>query len=171
MSGLDCDSCESKLHLAYGEKILTLSSGEKIAVEHTPFLVCDVCQKRYISPLAKELLDELKKLVESAEQEEEKNTIEVNQEQGDTSSESIKQWYDFNKIKREICCDKYIAEKVKFIYDKDDYYFIPGLIRPWKIGFLTPVFFNIEVLLKYIHHPLYGLDIGADTFGYIYKGD
>ena len=37
MSGLDCDSCESKLHLAYGEKILTLSSGEKIAVEHTPF--------------------------------------------------------------------------------------------------------------------------------------
>ena len=75
MSGLDCDSCESKLHLAYGEKILTLSSGEKIAVEHTPFLVCDVCQKRYISPLAKELLDELKKLVESAEQEEEKNTF------------------------------------------------------------------------------------------------
>ena len=63
MSGLDCDSCESKLHLAYGEKILTLSSGEKIAVEHTPFLVCDVCQKIYISPLAKELLDELKKLV------------------------------------------------------------------------------------------------------------
>lgn len=55
---------------------MTLSSGEKIAVEHTPFLVCDVCQKRYISPLAKELLDELKKLVESAEQEEEKNTIE-----------------------------------------------------------------------------------------------
>ena len=51
---------------------MTLSSGEKIAVEHTPFLVCDVCQKRYISPLAKELLDELKKLVESAEQEEEK---------------------------------------------------------------------------------------------------
>lgn len=32
-------------------------------------------------------------------------------------------------------------------------------------------FFNIEVLLKYIHHPQYGLDIGADTFGYIYKGD
>lgn len=48
--------------------------------------------------VAKELLDELKKLVESAEQEEEKNTIEVNQEQGDTSSESIKQWYDFNKM-------------------------------------------------------------------------
>ena len=53
MSGLDCDSCKSKLHLAYGEKILTLSSGEKIAVEHTPFLVCDACQKRYISPLLK----------------------------------------------------------------------------------------------------------------------
>ena len=123
---------------------MTLSSGEKIAVEHTPFLVCDVCQKIYISPLAKELLDELKKLVESAEQEEEKNTIEVNQEQGDTSSESIKQWYDFNKIKREICCDKYIAEKVKFIYDKDDHYFIPGLNRPWKIGFLTPVFLTLK---------------------------
>lgn len=42
--------------------------------------------------------------------------------------------------------------------------------EPWKIAFLHR-FFNIEVLLKYIHHPLYGLDIGADTFGYIYKGD
>ena len=40
-----------------------------------------------------------------------------------------------------------------------------------EVGFLTPVFFNIEVLLKYMHHPDYGLDIGADTFGYIYKGD
>ena len=94
----------------------------KIAVEKLKIKL-----QEYLELIAKELLDELKKLVESAEQEEEKNTIEVNQEQGDTSSESIKQWYDFNKIKREICCDKYIAEKVKFIYDKDDYYCIPGL--------------------------------------------
>lgn len=148
VTNIQTESVEKAALIRYFESLLefTLDRSE------TNELVKDIW---HLERLAKELLDELKKLVESAEQEEEKNTIEVNQEQGDTSSESIKQWYDFNKIKREICCDKYIAEKVKFIYDKDDYYCIPGLIRTWKIGFLTSVFFNIEVLLKYIHHLLY----------------
>lgn len=80
-------------------------------------------------------------------------------------------WFDIEKIKSKIFNQRFISEKVKFLYDKDDYYFIPGLLREWDIGALTPVFFNIEVLLKYIYHPDYGLDIGANTFGYIYKGD
>ena len=48
--------------------------------------------------------------------------------------------YDFRKIKNECFNDKFIAEKVKFLYDKDDYYFISGLVRGHDIGFLTPVF-------------------------------
>ena len=39
--------------------------------------------------------------------------------------------------------------KVPFVYDSDDYKYIPGLQRPFDEGFLTPVFFNREVLIKY----------------------
>lgn len=76
--------------------------------------------------------------------------------------------FDFNKIKNTFCVDKFISTKVSFIYNRDDYYFIPGLIRPWNKGFLTPLFFNIEVLLKYFHHPDYSVDLGANTYGDIY---
>src|SRR5438128_614391 len=31
---------------------------------------------------------------------------------------------------------------VPFLYDSDDYYYIPGLLRQFDEGFLTPVFFN-----------------------------
>ena len=52
---------------------------------------------------------------------------------------------DFNKIKFKFCVDKFISTKVGFLYNRDDYYFLPGLIREWEKGFLTPIFFNIEV--------------------------
>lgn len=77
--------------------------------------------------------------------------------------------YDFEKIKSTFLKDDYISTDVDFIYDKDDYYFFPGLIRPWNTGFLTPVFFNIEVLLKYAYHPSYALELGANTLGSLYK--
>lgn len=80
-------------------------------------------------------------------------------------------YLDFNDIKSKFCIDKFISTKVGFLYDRDDYYFLPGLIREWKKGFLTPVFFNIEVLLKYMHHPNYSIDFGADTYGQIYKNN
>ncbi len=79
--------------------------------------------------------------------------------------------YDFDKIVNRFLTDKFITSKVGFLYDRDDYYFFPGLQRPWNIGYLTPIYFNIEVLLKYSHHPEYSLELGADTYGYIYKGD
>jgi hypothetical protein len=79
--------------------------------------------------------------------------------------------YDFDKIVNYQLTDKFITSKVGFLYDRDDYYFFPGLQREWNIGFLTPVYFNIEVLLKYSHHPQYSLELGADTYGYIYKGE
>jgi hypothetical protein len=41
---------------------------------------------------------------------------------------------------------------VGFKYDSRDYYHIPGLFREWNEGFLTPVFFNKELLLYYNSH-------------------
>lgn len=58
-----------------------------------------------------------------------------------------------------------------FIYDSDDYKYIPGLKRPWDEGFLTPVFFNREVLLKYDSSPIYRLSFASTTYGEIRRSD
>lgn len=174
MSGLDCESCGFKLHLEYCNKTIKLKSGKRIGFLNAPMLVCSGCGARYIPYMTNILIGEIRQAEEESKSQETPETMEAATRECDGSEEAqtpIDGWYDFDKIKNTLFCEKFIAEKVKFIYDKDDYYFIPGLVREWKIGFLTPVFFNIEVLLKYIHHPNYGLDIGADTFGYIYKGD
>lgn len=174
MSGLDCESCGCKIHLEYRDKTVKLASGKKIGFANAPMLVCRGCGARYIPYMTNSLIAEICEHEEESEKREMMNTKDVIVRECDESKgnkEQIEVWYDFNKIKNMAFQQKFIAEKVKFVYDKDDYYFIPGLIREWKFGFLTPVFFNIEVLLKYIHHPDYGLDIGADTFGYIYKDD
>lgn len=63
------------------------------------------------------------------------------------------------------------AEKYDFLYSQVDYEYIPGLIRPWDDGFLTPVFFNISVLNKYSQHPDYKLDLFSETYGNISFGD
>ena len=174
MSGLDCESCGCKIHLEYRDKIVKLTSGKKIGFANSPMLVCGGCGTRYNPYMTNSLITEICGYEKEAEKKEIMNTVDFMVKECDESKENKEQieiWYDFNKIKNTLFQQKFIAEKVKFLYDKDDYYFIPGLIREWKFGFLTPVFFNIEVLLKYMHHPDYGLDIGADTFGYIYKGD
>lgn len=172
MSGLNCDKCGRKLHLDYGDKKIKLKDDKKIGFAKVPLLVCSGCNSRYIPYGTKEIIDQMCTIIqEDTSKEKSGNTEVIVKENCEIENLEVSEWYDFDKIKARFFNEKFIAEKVKFLYDKDDYYFIPGLIRPWKTGFLTPVFFNIEVLLKYIHHPDYGLDIGADTFGYIYKGD
>lgn len=174
MGGLICDKCKGNLHLIHGDKLLVLKDGNKVGLANTPLLICNDCKQKYIPYTTNNIIDAVTDILNNDNGKEDSydiNSIETKEYNDIFSDGEINVWYDFNKIKMDFCNDKYIAEKVKFLYDKDDYYFIPGLIRPWNIGFLTPVFFNIEVLLKYIYHPSYGLDIGADTFGYIYKDD
>jgi len=168
MSGLNCKSCKGKLHLEYGNKTIKLLSGKEIGLVNVPLLVCSRCNARYAPYMTSYLIEEFRKSKEKTT-EKGNNEEEINNTSQDEEQEV--EWCNFEKLKGDFFYEKFIAEKVKFLYEKDDYYFIPGLIREWRIGFLTPVFFNIEVLLKYMHHPAYGLDIGADTFGYIYKGD
>lgn len=63
------------------------------------------------------------------------------------------------------------AENYDFEYSRIDYEYIPGLVRPWDEGFLTPVFFNLAVLNKYTQHPEYKLELVSETYGTIFKGD
>lgn len=64
-----------------------------------------------------------------------------------------------------------LSEKFDFRYSQIDYEYIPGLIRSWDDGFLTPVFFNIAILNKYPHDPRYRLDLFSDTYGTIHAED
>jgi len=61
--------------------------------------------------------------------------------------------------------------QVPFSYDARDYYYLPGLYRSSGNGYLTPVFFNVEVLLKYAHHPNCTFDFTSDTYGSIHTKD
>jgi hypothetical protein len=71
-------------------------------------------------------------------------------------------------VRRRKRTDKFGFTKIDFIYDPDDYFYIPGLVRPWESGFLQPVFFNRSVLLKYDNHPEYRVQFASTTYGTIY---
>lgn len=62
------------------------------------------------------------------------------------------------------------CEEYPFLYSAIDYNFIPGLWRPFDTGFLTPVFFNMDVLNKYSQNPQYRFDLFSSTYGSIEKG-
>lgn len=66
---------------------------------------------------------------------------------------------------------KFDFTPVPFLYDSDDHRYIPGLVRPWDQGFLTPVFFNRAVLLKYDTAPGYRVRFASTTYGTIHTDD
>ena len=58
-----------------------------------------------------------------------------------------------------------------FKYSAEDYFFIPGLYRGPDDGFLTPVFFDKDVLLYYNNHPDYRVNLYSFSSGNIsFKG-
>lgn len=60
---------------------------------------------------------------------------------------------------------------LNLIYDARDYYYLPGLKVPWDKGFLTPVFFDIKLLLSYNHDPDYRVYLNSFSTVSIIKGD
>lgn len=85
--------------------------------------------------------------------------------------------HDINILRMSVPTD---LENKKFSFCKDfsfnysalEYYFIPGLFRPYGDGFLTPVYFNLFLLDKYSRRPDYDIELNSSTYGYIsYKGE
>lgn len=63
-------------------------------------------------------------------------------------------------------------DHLDFDYDSRDYYVIPGLYRENDDGYLTPVFFDKDVLLYYNNHPDYSVKLYSFSSGNIYyKGE
>lgn len=58
-----------------------------------------------------------------------------------------------------------------FIFDLNDYRKIPGLFRPWdgERPFLVPVFFEKNVLTRYLYDPAYRCEFCSETYGTIYS--
>ncbi|CAM3688564.1 hypothetical protein [Flavobacterium chungbukense] len=57
---------------------------------------------------------------------------------------------------------------LNFKYSSEDYYLIPGLFRDEDDGYLTPVFFDKDVLLYYNNHPEYNVKFASFSSGNIY---
>ena len=140
-----CDSCKGYMALRFSyfsERI----SGVHIEVAGFPVLRCEVCDIDYLPE------DSCFSLIRLHEQATEKGK-------------------DLVRVERKKTSQKFGYTKVPFEYDSDDYKYIPGLQRPHSEGFLTPVFFKKEVLLKYDISPIYRLSFSSRTYGNIIHGD
>ena len=63
-------------------------------------------------------------------------------------------------------------DHLEFKYDTTDYFLIPGIHRPEEDGYLTPVFFDKDILLYYNNHPDYSVKLYSFSSGNIYyKGE
>lgn len=136
-----CAACEGPLDLVFGHFHETVS-GIEIDIDGLPMLECPACDLRVLP-------DQSRYSVMQAHEEATKS--------GETSFEgkSIKIKEDFG------------FTDVPFDYDPDDFYYYPGLVRPWNKGFLTPVFFNRTVLTKYDADPRYLIEFASPSYGLI----
>ncbi|MFK5894550.1 MAG: hypothetical protein QM504_15120 [Pseudomonadota bacterium] len=142
---LHCNQCGGFLDLTFklfNEHV----SGVDIFIDGLPYLSCIQCNIDYFPE------DSRFAIIYLHEQAIEKNSVSVNVTRNKSNLE-----YEFALI--------------KFLYDSDDYKYFPGLKRPFEEGYLTPVFFNKEVLLKYDVSPTYRISFASTTYGHIRQGD
>lgn len=142
---LYCDECQGHLDLVFAD-FHELVTGVDIEIKGLPMLHCGSCDKSFFPD------DSKFSVVHLHEQAFKKSSNNVTVTRNKTNQD-----FGFGVV--------------PFIYDSDDYKYIPGLKRPWDEGFLTPVFFNKEVLLKYDSSPTYRLSFASTTYGEILSGD
>ncbi len=140
-----CDACGSHMDLvfsSFSEEV----TGVHIHIENLPFLQCEKCDIDYLP-------------------EDSRFAIIYIHEQ------AIKHKENHVNVNRRKTNQNFGYTDVPFLYESDDYKYIPGLQRPHSEGFLTPVFFNREVLVKYDASPVYRLSFASRTYGEIRRGD
>ena len=140
-----CDKCSGHLDLSFSDFDDEVS-GVHIALSGLPVLSCTVCNLTFLPDRSRLALIELHR-------------------------QAIAMSSDIVRVKRRKTERDFGFTKVPFQYDSDDYSYIPGLTREFDEGFLTPVFFNKEVLLKYDVHPSYRVTFASRTYGSIRQGD
>lgn len=142
---LYCDHCNGYLDLVF-ETFSEHVSGIDITIKNLPFLLCPSCSARYLPD------DSRFAIIRLHEMASERNQTKV--------------FCNRNKS-----VGAYERGNVRFIYDWDDYKYIPGLQRPHDSGFLTPVFFDKEVIAIFDTLPRYTVQFASTTYGTIYSED
>lgn len=141
---LYCAVCSSWMTLRF-ELWRETVSGVEMQLQGVPMLHCGQCDRSYLPDRTRLML---------------MLGWENANKAGSTSLKSTRK----KKAERFSYC-----EAVSFRYDSDDYYHIPGLLREISPGFLTPVFFRKEVLLKYVHDRRYSIAFASPTYGSIHR--
>ncbi len=139
-----CGSCNGHMELSFVDFDDEIS-GVHVAVSGLPHLTCPACGDSYLPDRSRFALIELHRQAF---------------EKGSSSVSVVRR-----KTARDFC-----FTKIPFLYDSDDYSYIPGLVREFDEGFLTPLFFKKEVLLKYDVHPSYRVAFASSTYGTILQG-
>ncbi len=140
-----CEKCGQSMTLIYSDFDESIS-GTKVSIKGLPYLFCEPCDLKYLPDHARFSI------------------IHLHQRAFQAGTDTI-------SSNRQKIVEDFGFTKVKFIYDPDDYYYIPGLQRDHDSGFLTPVFFNKSVLLKFQNHSDYRVRFASRTYGSIYKGN
>lgn len=139
-----CENCGASMILVYSNFNETVS-GVGISIKNLPYLRCESCNIKYLPDHSRFAIIDLHR-----------RAFQANKKTISNDRKKIAEDFGFTKV--------------KFIYDADDYYYIPGLQRDHDSGFLTPVFFNKSVLLKFQNHSDYRVRFASKTYGSIYKG-
>lgn len=138
---LYCDACGTGMDLTF-PAFSELISGVQINISNFPHLRCPICKVDYLTDRSRLMIVELHR------QATERKSPVVN----------------VNRNKKEV---DYKFSDVPFLVDADDYYYFPGLYRPFDIGFLTPLFFNSRVLSKFDTLPNYRVRFASQSYGTI----
>jgi len=140
-----CDQCKRSTVLSYID-FKEMVEDVHVVINGLPVLQCDACKKHYF-PDKSRLAIILK------------------------FEDAVKHGKKMVHVNRQKPNENFGFTDVPFIYDSDDYYYIPGLTREHDKGFLTPLFFNSAVLLKFDNSPEYRISFASKTYGDIRKGD
>lgn len=140
-----CEKCGLPMVLTYSD-FSELVSGVTVSIQALPYLFCESCDLKYLPDHSRFAIIDLHR-------------------------RAFQGKLDAISSNRKKVIEDFGFTKVKFIYDADDYHYIPGLQRDHDSGFLTPVFFNKSVLLKFQNHSDYRVRFASKTYGSIYKGN
>ena len=145
MQRIQCPRCRQHRDLGFIEFKEDVS-GLRMWIMNVPVLRCPSCHDESIADLARFTIRETHKRA---------------------MADGLRE-YNAVRRKREI---ERSFTSVDFLYDADDHFYFPGLFRRHDVGFLTPVFFNRAVLLKYDNAPGYRVRFASTTYGTIHTED
>jgi hypothetical protein len=136
---LYCDGCGQSMDLAFADFSEDVS-GVEITIRGLPHLHCHRCDKYYLTDDSRFAI------------------IRLHEEAIKKGSNKV----SVTKQKRPV---DFKFTDVPFLVDADDYRYIPGLYRQFDVGFLCPLYFNKEVLLKFDNSPKYEVRFASQSYG------